>query len=92
MVRGDEGGDREVPALREVPRRDATCYVRYGSAHWMLESPDLDRYPFTPPPGWGYSLPVIYLAWAFVVVAMYPFCQWFARLKQRRSDAWLSHL
>jgi hypothetical protein len=24
------------------------------------------------PPGWGYSLPVVYLAWAFVVVAMYP--------------------
>jgi uncharacterized membrane protein len=70
----------------------ATCYLRYGSAHWMFESPDLAHYPFTAPPGWGYSLPVIYLVWAFVVIAMYPLCRWFAALKQRRSDAWLSYL
>jgi hypothetical protein len=25
-------------------------------------------------------------------VAMYPLCLWFAALKQRRSDAWLSYL
>jgi uncharacterized membrane protein len=69
-----------------------TCSVRYGSAHWMFESPDLAHYPFTAPPGWGYSLPVVYLVWAFVVVALYPLCRWFAALKQRRSDAWLSYL
>jgi uncharacterized membrane protein len=68
------------------------CYVRYGSAHWMFESPDLGNYPFTPPPGWGYSLPVVYLVWAFVVIAMYPLCRWFAALKARRSDPWLSYL
>jgi uncharacterized membrane protein len=38
----------------------AICYLRYGSAHWMFES-DLGNYPFTPPPGWGYSLPIVYL-------------------------------
>jgi uncharacterized membrane protein len=69
-----------------------TCYVRYGSAHWMFESPDLAHYPFSAPPSWGYSLPVVYLVWAFVVVTMYPLCRWFAGLKQRRSDAWLSYL
>ncbi|MDQ6770099.1 MAG: heparan-alpha-glucosaminide N-acetyltransferase domain-containing protein [Gemmatimonadota bacterium] len=69
-----------------------TCYVRYGSAHWMFESPDLGHYPFSPPPSWGYSLPIIYLTWAVVVVAIYPLCRWFAALKQRRSDAWLSYL
>ena len=68
------------------------CYVRYGSAHWMFESPDLANYPFTPPPGWGYSLPVVYLVWTIVVIAMYPLCRWFAALKQRRSDAWLSYV
>jgi uncharacterized membrane protein len=68
------------------------CFVRYGSAHWMFESPDLAHYPVSPPPGWGYSLPVVYLAWAFVVLAMYPLCRWFAALKQRRTDAWLSYL
>jgi hypothetical protein len=70
----------------------AVCFVRYGSAHWMFESPDLAHYPFTAPPGWGYSLPAVYLVWAFVVVAMYPLCRWFAALKQRRSDAYLSYL
>ena len=70
----------------------ATCYLRYGSAHWMFESPDLANYPFTAPPGWGYSLPVIYLIWACVVVVMYPLSRWFAGLKQRRNDAWLSYL
>lgn len=70
----------------------ATCYVRYGSAHWMFESPDLGQYPFSAPPGWGYSLPVVYLIWTLVVVAMYPLCRWFAALKQRRSDPWLSYL
>jgi uncharacterized membrane protein len=70
----------------------ATCYARYGSAHWMFESPDLANYPFTAPPGWGYGLPVVYLVWAVVVIAMYPLCRWFAALKRRRRDAWLSYL
>jgi uncharacterized membrane protein len=68
------------------------CGLRYGSAHWMFESPDLEHYPFTAPPGWGFSLPAIYLAWAFVVIVMYPLCRWFAALKARRSEAWLSYL
>lgn len=70
----------------------ATCYARYGSGHWMFESPDLGHYPFTAPPGWGYSLPVVYLVWAVVVCAMYPLCRWYAALKTRRSDPWLSYL
>jgi uncharacterized membrane protein len=70
----------------------AICYLRYGSAHWLFESPDLAHYPFTPPPGWGYSLPFVYLLWAVVVVAMYPLCRWFSGLKQRRSETWLSYL
>jgi uncharacterized membrane protein len=68
------------------------CAVRFGSAHWMFESPDLANYPFTPPPGWGYSLPIVYAVWISVVIATYPLCRWFAALKQRRRDAWLSYL
>lgn len=68
------------------------CYLQYGAIHWMFESPDLGNYPFTAPPGWGYSLPMVYLVWAGVVLAMYPLCRWFAALKQRRRDAWLSYL
>ena len=69
----------------------ATCYARYGSAHWMFESPDLGRYPVTPPPGWGFSLPVVYLVWAIVVATMYPLCRWYAGVKQRRNGPWLSY-
>ena len=68
------------------------CYVRYGHVYWMFQSPSLAQFPITPPPGWGFSLPVIYLIWVLVVVMLYPLCRWYAALKQRRSDAWLSYL
>jgi uncharacterized membrane protein len=69
----------------------AVCYAKYGQVHWMFESPTPRQFPITPPPGWGYSLPIIYLIWACVVLALYPLCRWFAGLKQRRSDEWLSY-
>jgi uncharacterized membrane protein len=68
------------------------CFARYGAVHWMFESPSVDKYPITPPPGWGVSLLAIYLIWASVVIALYPLCRWFAGIKQRRSDAWLSYI
>jgi hypothetical protein len=68
------------------------CVAIYGSAHWMFESPDMANYPFTAPPGWGFSLPGVYLAWAVVVLTMYPLCRWYAALKQRRTDWWLSYI
>jgi hypothetical protein len=59
----------------------------------MFASPDLAHYPFTAPPGWGFSLPVVAVIWIGVVAALYPACRWFAALKQRRTDvAWLSYL
>lgn len=66
------------------------CAAKYGAMHWMMESPSLDRFPFTRPPGWGFELPVIYLLWAVVVGIMYPLCRWVAALRDRRRDAWLS--
>jgi uncharacterized membrane protein len=69
----------------------AVCYARYGQVHWMFESPTLRQFPITPPPGWGYSLPIVYLVWIVAVITLYPLCRWFAGLKQRRSDAWLSY-
>lgn len=68
------------------------CYARYGQAWWMFASPSLDKYPFTTPPGWGYSLPIVYVVWIAIVVSLYPACIWYARVKQRRGDWWLSYL
>jgi hypothetical protein len=70
----------------------AVVGVRYGDIRAMFESPGLDRFPFTQPPGWGFGLPVVYLAWITVVAMLYPVCRWFAALKQRRADTWLSYL
>jgi uncharacterized membrane protein len=48
---------------------------------------------FTPPePGAGFSLGVAYLCWAAGVVLLYPLCRWFAGVKQRRDEWWLSYL
>jgi len=44
-----------------------------------------------PPPGWGFSLPVMYLIWLGVIVFLYPLCRWFANFKMHRRDAWLSY-
>ena len=44
------------------------------------------------PQQWGFSLPVVYLVWMLVVATLYPACRWFAAVKRRRSDWWLSYL
>jgi uncharacterized membrane protein len=67
------------------------CYARYGAVHWVFESPTVTQFPFTAPPGWGFSLPFVYLMWICVVAVLYPLCRWFAGLKQRRRNAWLSY-
>lgn len=43
------------------------------------------------PPEYGVSLPVVYAVWAAVVLLLYWPCRWFAELKQRRRDPWLSY-
>jgi uncharacterized membrane protein len=68
------------------------CAIRYGHIYWMFQSPTLDQYPFTRPPGWGFGLPSVYLIWASVVIALYPVCRRYAALKQPSSNAWLSYL
>ena len=66
--------------------------VRYGEVRWMFESPTIAQFPVTQPPGWPAGLPVVYAIWLLVVVLLYPLCRWFAGVKARRRDAWLSYL
>ena len=68
------------------------CFAQYGSAHWMFQSPTPAQYPITTPPGWGFDLPGVYVMWALIVIILYPLCRWYAGVKQRRTDWWLSYL
>ncbi|EIL91526.1 MULTISPECIES: DUF1624 domain-containing protein [Rhodanobacter] len=70
----------------------AACYLRFGHVDGMFRSPDLGHFPFTAPAGWAAGLPVIYLLWGVVVLALYPLCRWYADIKRRRKDWWLSYL
>jgi len=50
---------------------------------------------FTPghvPAGVGFRLWVVYLCWIGGVLLLYPLCKWFAGVKARRRDWWLSYL
>ena len=44
------------------------------------------------PQDYGYGLPVVYAVWLGVAVLLYLPCRWFAGVKRRRSEAWLSYL
>ncbi|HEY1272732.1 MAG TPA: hypothetical protein VGF08_12130, partial [Terriglobales bacterium] len=67
--------------------------LRYGPAPFLLKPPPSMGSPAQLfPPGYGYSLWVVYLVWIAVVAALYPMCRWFAAVKQRRRDWWLSYL
>jgi uncharacterized membrane protein len=43
--------------------------------------------------GEGYELPIVYLVWIFVVIALFPLCKWWDRYKtNHREKQWLSYL
>jgi uncharacterized membrane protein len=44
------------------------------------------------PPGVGFNLAVVYASWLAGVLLLYPLCRWFAGVKARRRDWWLSYL
>jgi uncharacterized membrane protein len=42
--------------------------------------------------GFGFNLVVVYVVWLAILVALYPASRWFAEVKRRRRDWWLSYL
>lgn len=44
------------------------------------------------PANFGYNLWVVYAMWALTLILLYPICRWFAQVKARRRDWWLSYL
>ncbi len=44
------------------------------------------------PPGFGVGLGMAYLLWVATIVVLYPACVWFAGVKARRREWWMSYL
>jgi len=48
---------------------------------------------FGRPPGFGVSLPFVYLIWLGVVALLYPLCRWYGRYKSAHPEqVWLRYV
>jgi uncharacterized membrane protein len=72
-------------ALAHLAAGLLAMWMGYGTAV-------LNNFFFEFPTTWGVSLPAVYVAWLLVLVTLYPACRWFAGVKRRRRDWWLSYL
>ena len=74
-----------------------TAHVLAIAAEWIAGKPIaylFTNFLLTPPPssGIGFGLPIVYALWIFGVILIYPLCVWFAGVKARRRDWWLSYM
>ena len=68
-------------------------FFRYGwHGFLLLPAPSMGGPAQAFPANYGISLLSVYWMWIAVVVMLYPVCRWYAQLKQRRHDWWLSYL
>jgi uncharacterized membrane protein len=44
------------------------------------------------PDDFGFSLPIVYLIWLFVVFSLYPLCKWYNKYKSVHYQWWLSYV
>jgi uncharacterized membrane protein len=80
-----------LPLLRALAV--AANLFRFGRADWLFgPQPGPGHAPIAVPPNAGFGLGTVYLVWIGLVLALYPACRWFARLKRTRRSAWLSYL
>ena len=65
--------------------------AREGRANpWLFANHPMGNPP--PPEGYTWSLGLLYLVWLVAILLLYPVCRWFADLKARRKEWWLSYL
>ncbi len=62
--------------------------LHHESVRWLFHGAFFGETP----DGYGYNLPFVYLMWMIAVTLLYLPCRWFAELKQRRKNWWLSYL
>jgi len=73
----------------------ALAVLTYGSSAFTFmwqPVPSMGGVPKSFPPDFGWDLWVAYAVWITIVAALYPLCRWFASVKERRRDWWLSYL
>src|SRR5262249_33356995 len=56
---------------------------------WLFGNYPVDPPPL--PPGYMWTLPLLYLVWALCGIALYFPCRWYAALRARSRAAWLSY-
>ena len=65
--------------------------IRLGEVSpWLFTNHPMDNPP--PPEGYTWSLLLLYVVWVVAIVILYFACRWFAGIKARRRDWWLSYL
>ncbi|HEY6805521.1 MAG TPA: heparan-alpha-glucosaminide N-acetyltransferase domain-containing protein [Pyrinomonadaceae bacterium] len=65
-------------------------HYSFGKPVWWLFKTPIDWQNIGP--DMGFNLAVVYASWITGVLLLYPLCKWFAGVKQRRRDWWLSYL
>jgi uncharacterized membrane protein len=66
-------------------------WIREGAVNpWLFANHPMGNPPA--PEGYAWSLGLLYLVWAVAIVVLYFPCRWFADLKARRKDPWLSYV
>jgi uncharacterized membrane protein len=76
-----------------------TAHCLAIAASWLAGKPVAHLFsnfglagPLPPTDGIGFGLPMVYFLWLLGLVLLYPLCRWFADVKARRRDWWLSYL
>jgi uncharacterized membrane protein len=68
-----------------------TLAVVLGICQGYTVSQMMTYHRFTPK-GFGVDLAGVYVVWLLVIALVYPLCRWFAAIKARRTDWWLSYV
>jgi uncharacterized membrane protein len=68
-------------------------YARYGAHPFLWIAPPSMGSPSNLfPADYGFPLWTVYAVWIALLALLYPACLWFARLKRRRHDWWLTYV
>ena len=91
-------GERDRPSITAMLNLEMLGIPQFGVLLFFATGNGVDQIvdmnsPFLfRPVQWGFGLPVVYLIWLIVVASLYLPCRWFAGVKSRRRDWWLSYL